>query len=70
MEFLPITRMRERLEVDRADSDVSFCMTLLYFGEMALKLITAGVVGAIVDDRERHRYRQLHRLVRANGLGD
>src|SRR5439155_20414963 len=43
---------------------------LLYAGEMLTKLLTAGLVAAVTDDRERHRYRLLHRLVRADGLGE
>src|SRR5438445_12689803 len=37
---------------------------------MVTKLVTAGLVAAIDDDRERHRYGQVYRLVRADGLGD
>ncbi|MEO8189479.1 MAG: hypothetical protein ABI682_03980 [Acidobacteriota bacterium] len=37
---------------------------------MVVKIIGAGVVAAIDDDRERLRYRQLHALVRASGPGD
>lgn len=62
--------MRNRLDVARQDSDTSFFLHLLYFGEMMVKLTTAGLVAAILEDRERHRYRQIYRLVRANGIGE
>jgi hypothetical protein len=70
MLLLPIERMIERVSVARQESDTAFFFSLLYFGEMLVKLTTAGLVAAILDDRERHRYRQLYRLVRADGLGE
>lgn len=70
MGMLPIDRMRERVEVARQDSDTSLGLTFLYFGEMIVKLVAAGLIAAIDDDRERHRYRYIHRLVRSDGIGD
>jgi hypothetical protein len=70
MDFLPITRMWQRVESARNDADTTFFFHLLYAGEMIVKLIAAGLVAAIVDDRDRHRYRQIHRVVRSDGLGD
>ena len=37
---------------------------------MVVKITGAGLVAAIEDDRERHRYRQAHRLVRSDGVGE
>jgi tetratricopeptide (TPR) repeat protein len=37
---------------------------------MLTKTITAALIAALEDDPERHRYRQLHRLVRADGIGE
>ena len=68
--LLPIVRMWERAEQAREDSDTAFFIDLLYLGELILKAAVAALVGAVADDRERHRYRQLHRLVRADGLGE
>jgi len=68
--MLPMQKMWERIEVARQDSDTTLFFHLLYAGEMLTKLVAAGLVAAIADDRERHRYRQLHRLVRAEGLGE
>lgn len=70
MGMMPVDRMWERVEIARQDSDTSLFLALLYQGEMIVKLVTAGMVAAIEDDRERHRYRQLHKLVRADGIGD
>jgi hypothetical protein len=70
MGMIPIDKMWERVEIARQDSDTSLFLTLLYFGEMVVKIVGAGLVAAIDDDRERHRYRQAHRLVRADGIGD
>ncbi|MGB8848286.1 MAG: hypothetical protein WCC76_01100, partial [Candidatus Acidiferrales bacterium] len=69
MAFVPIERMRDRLEVARQDSDTALFLYLMYFGEMLLKLAASGLIAAVLDDRDRHRYRQTYRLVRADGLG-
>lgn len=68
--FKPIDRMWDRVEVARDDSDVVLFYDLLKLGELVTKTATAGLIAAVQDDRERHRYRLLHGLVRANGLGD
>jgi NB-ARC domain len=68
--FRPLLRMLESVEVARSETDVSLFLQLLYLGEMLTKTAAAGLVAAVTDDRDRHRYRQLHRLVRANSLGD
>ncbi len=62
--------MLERVEIAREDSDTALFLHLLYFGEMLTKVVAAGLVAAIVDDPDRHRYRQIHRLVRADGIGE
>ena len=70
MNFLPIDRMWERVAVARQDSDTSLCLQLLYFGEMLTKIVASGLVAAVLEDRDRHRYRKLHHLVRADSLGE
>lgn len=70
MNFKPLDRMWERVNIARTDSDATLFNELLLLGEMVTKLAAAGFVAAIADDPDRHRYRQIHRLVRANGLGD
>lgn len=66
----PIRSMKDRVEVARDDSDVVLFYDLMKFGELIVKIATAGLVAAVPDDRERYRYRLLHGLVRANGVGD
>jgi hypothetical protein len=68
--FRPFDRMRERLTVARGESDTAYFFALLYWGEMLAKTITATMVAAIRDDPDRHRYRLLHQLVRADGVGE
>ncbi len=70
MGMLPIDKMWERVEIARQDSDTSLFLTLLYFGEMIVKIVGAGFIAAIDNDRERNRYRQAYRLVRADSIGE
>lgn len=71
MSFQPLIRMQQRLDSTRADcDDTTLFFELLYLGELTLKLIVAGMVAAVDDDRDRHRYRLEHTLVRASGIGD
>ena len=66
----PISRMLERIEIEKEDSDLSYFFSLMLFGEMLLKLITCGLLALCEEDPARQRYRIEHRLVRTNGLGD
>lgn len=68
--FRPFTLMNHRLELARADSDTAYFYDLLYYGEMLLKLTVAGVIAGLQDDKDRHRYRLEHKLIRANGVGE
>jgi hypothetical protein len=70
MRFLPLDRMFERVEIARGDNDFALFMNLMYFGEMLVKCIVAGLVAGIVDDRQRSRYGIVYQLVRADGLGE
>src|SRR5271157_841477 len=60
----------ERVDIARQDSDSSFFLHLMYVGEFVTKLVTLAMVAGIEDDRDRHRYRLLYKLVRADGLGE
>jgi hypothetical protein len=62
--------MLERVDRAREDSDTSLFLDLMYFGELITKVTTIGLVSAILNDKERHRYRHLHKLVRADGIGE
>ena len=68
--LIPIERMRDRVNAARNDSDTALFYDLLFYGELVTKLLVAGIVAGIGDDAERHRYRLLHRLVRADGIGE
>lgn len=65
-----LDRMWKQTEIAKQESDTAYFYSLTYLGEMVLKITAAGLISAIEDDRDRHRYRQLHRLVRADGLGE
>lgn len=68
--LLALTRMLERVDRARQDSDVALFFDLMYAGEMVTKLVTSAMVAAIHDDRDRNRYRLEHKLVRADGIGE
>ena len=51
--FLPLDRLRERVDRERSDSDVAFFFSLLLYGEFLSKLVVSALVSAIQDDRER-----------------
>ena len=68
--MLPLVRMLERVDRARDDSDTALFYDLLSLGELVVKLATAGMVAAVQEERERHRYRLEYDLVRADGLGD
>jgi hypothetical protein len=70
MKFLPFEKMWDRINIDRQDSDTTLGLSLLYFGEMIVKTVGVGLIAAIQDDRERSRYSQMYRLVRADGIGE
>jgi hypothetical protein len=62
--------MEERVGRAREDSDTSLFLDLMYYGELVTKMTTAAIVSAILNDKERQRYRLVHRLVRADGIGE
>lgn len=70
MYLLPFARMLQRVEVASQDSDTSYFLTLMYYGELVTKFTVSALAAAIMNDKDRHRYRQLHRLVRADGIGE
>jgi hypothetical protein len=62
--------MHARIRRYGSDSDSAMFTELLYAGELILKVTTGAFVAAIEDDRENRRYRLLHDLVRADGVGE
>ncbi len=69
MPFIPIQKMMERVEKNK-DYDSQLFLELLYAGEFIIKTTVAAFVASIEDDRDNHRYRYLHTLVRADGIGE
>jgi hypothetical protein len=70
MTFVPLDLMLERVRRFSADSDTVAFSELLYAGEFILKTTVAAFVAGMEEDRENQRYRLLHSLVRADGVGD
>jgi hypothetical protein len=70
VEFLIIDRMLERTRIAKSNSDTSFFLSLMYLGEMLVKITALGLTAAIENDGERSQYIQEYRLVRANGIGE
>lgn len=69
MSFVPVDKMLSRVDTS-GESDYSLFAELLYAGEFIIKLTVAAFAASIEDDREGHRYRLLHALVRADGIGE
>jgi hypothetical protein len=65
----PLRLMIDRVR-DYSDSDSVRFGELLYAGEFITRLTTAAFVCSLEGDRDNHRYRLIHTLVRASGLGD
>jgi hypothetical protein len=61
--------MWTRAEKTREDGAIDFD-ELLYVGEAIYKTYVAGTVATVDDDPNRHRYKLIHRIVRADSLGD
>ena len=66
----PIQKLLAHASNERSESDSAYFAALMYTGEAVMKLAIAGLVAAVQDDREAHRYRLESRLVRANSLGE
>ena len=70
MQLVPCDKMLERVERYGSDSDVVLLQELLYAGELFVKATVSAFIAAVQDDRENHRYRIAHKLVRADGIGE
>lgn len=68
--LFPLKVAFDRVDRAKADSDATLFFELLYLGEFILKLTTAGIIAGINDDRDGHRYRLLHKLIRSDGIGE
>jgi len=70
MKHKAIEHVLQRAENAKSESDYTHFSALLLVAEALAKTMTLGMVASIVDDKDRHRYRLEHKLVRADGLGD
>ena len=69
--MLFLSRMLDRVEIARADSDATYYSSLLLLGEMLTKLVALSLVACIdmnLDEQEL-AYRTKYELVRANSIG-
>lgn len=69
-DFHPIARAWKRVELELSDSESAAFQSLLYLGELLVKVVAAGMVAGVADDQDRRRYSAVHRLVRASGVGE
>ena len=65
-----LDQLFDRASTDKQESDFAFFWALLLTGEAVVKTTVLGMLSGINDDTQRNRYRLVHKLVRANGLGD
>ncbi|MGI9282868.1 MAG: NB-ARC domain-containing protein [Endozoicomonas sp.] len=66
-----IDMLQKKADVAKSESDFAYFMNLLVFGEAIVKLIVLSTTSVLsTNDKDRHQYRILSSLVRANGLGD
>ena len=66
----PIDLALKRVERAKADSDTALFFELLFIAEFIQKLTIAALIAGVDDERDGHRYRLLHKLVRADGIGE
>jgi tetratricopeptide (TPR) repeat protein len=65
-----LSEMWSRVDREAGESDVAVFGSLLALFELELKITTAALLAAVETEREGHRYRLEHDLVRADGLGE
>ena len=69
MKFLPFDRMWEKVEIQQQTGDDTEFYSLMYLGQFMCKLLVAGMISAVREDRKRQQYRLKYELVRADSLG-
>ena len=70
MPFKPLERIKERIELGKADSNAAYFDALMYGCEFICKMTACLLVASITNDQDKSRYRFEYLLVRADGLGD
>ena len=68
--FKILKQIWDRNDIEKEDSDAAYFLSLLYTGELLTKLVCSGLLSGVSDDPKKHRYTQLYKLVRADGIGD
>jgi tetratricopeptide (TPR) repeat protein len=66
----PLKQVFDRTNTAKQESDTAYFYDLLMAGELLLKLTVAGFVACIQDEPDRYRYQYIHRLIRADGIGE
>ena len=71
MNFRPLDKMWDHVEIQKESSDAAYFNALMYMGEMFTKITVAAMISAVNDGRERHQYQLRSTLVRSEsgGLG-
>ncbi len=70
MALKPLDSVWARVDTARSESVDALFDALLYCAEAFLKTYAAAMIAGIPDERDRHRYRLCHRLVRAASIGE
>ncbi len=70
MNHSALTKILQRAELSKSDSDFTYFFDLLLVAEALSKTVVLGMISALADDKERNRYRIEHNLVHADGIGD
>src|SRR6266704_4795579 len=68
MAHAAIIQIQKRIESAKQDTDFTYFYSLLLEGEAILKTIVLGLLGSLVSDPDRQRYRLEHKILKADGL--
>lgn len=66
----PLDRAWSRVEIDLQDSEAAAFHSLLYLGELVVKLAAVAFASGIQADTDRRQYAIEHRLIRGSGVGE
>jgi hypothetical protein len=59
-----------KINTSKSESDFAFFFSLLVTAEALTKIIALQILATLDEDKDRHRYKILHNLVRTSGIGD
>ena len=68
--FIPLVRAWNRVEIELQDSEVAAFHSLLYLGELIIKLVSIAFASGAQPDPDRRGYAIEYRLIRASGVGE